>query len=126
VTTATLARPAVDTTRIAQKDTVLSPRFYTTDFAAMDRIDISAVRSEWDALLTEMARDPNRNHFKRTQAFENRLEQLEPELRREFVDFLVSSLRALCRDRQAGSESRHQSAFQIYEPRRSPSCRLHQ
>jgi magnesium-protoporphyrin IX monomethyl ester (oxidative) cyclase len=89
------AKPAVgETTRLAQKDTVLSPRFYTTDFKAMDRIDISSVRTEWDALIAEMASDPNRDHFKRTQAFENKLDQLEPELRKEFVDFLVSSLTA--------------------------------
>ena len=87
-------RAASETTRMAQEDTVLSPRFYTTDFAAMDRIDVSAVRTEWDALLAEMAADPNRDHFKRAEAFENTLEQLEPELRREFVDFLVSSLTA--------------------------------
>ncbi len=94
MTLATLERPAVDTTGMAQKDTVLSPRFYTTDFPAMDRMDISSVRAEWDALLAEMASDPNRDHFKRTQAFENALEDLEPELRKEFVDFLVSSLTA--------------------------------
>ncbi len=87
-------KPISDTTRQAQEDTVLSPRFYTTDFKAMDRIDVSAVRTEWDALIAEMASDPNRDHFKRTQAFENRLEQLEPDLRKEFVDFLVSSLTA--------------------------------
>lgn len=94
MTATTLADASFDTTRLAQKDTVLSPRFYTTDFAALDRIDIGAVRSEWDGLLSEMASDPNRNHFKRTEAFSNLLEQLEPNLRQEFVDFLVSSLTA--------------------------------
>ncbi len=83
-----------DTTREAQKDTVLSPRFYTTDFAAMDRIDVAPVRAEWDALVAEMASDLNRNHFKRTEAFEVELSNLEPKLRQEFVDFLVSSLTA--------------------------------
>jgi magnesium-protoporphyrin IX monomethyl ester (oxidative) cyclase len=91
---AAAAKPVGETTRLAQKDTVLSPRFYTTDFKAMDRIDVTPVRAEWDALLAELASDINRDHFKRTQAFENKLDQLEPELRKEFVDFLVSSLTA--------------------------------
>ena len=91
---AKLDTTSLDTTSLAKQDTVLSPRFYTTDFAAMDRIDVSAVRTEWDALIAEMASDPNRNHFKRTEAFENTLEALEPKLRGEFVDFLVSSLTA--------------------------------
>ncbi len=94
MSSAALTEPTVDTTQLARQDTVLSPRFYTTDFAAMDRIDVTPVRAEWDALLAEMASDPNRDHFKRTQAFENVLEQLEPKLREEFVDFLVSSLTA--------------------------------
>ena len=92
--TAPPGRPVGDTTRLAQKDTVLSPRFYTTDFAAMDRIDVSGVRSEWDALIAEMASDLNRDHFKRAQSFKDALETLEPELRAEFIDFLVSSLTA--------------------------------
>jgi magnesium-protoporphyrin IX monomethyl ester (oxidative) cyclase len=83
-----------ETTLAAQKDTVLSPRFYTTDFDAMDRIDVSPVRREWDGLLAEMASDPNRNHFKRTESFGAALEGLDPELRKEFIDFLVSSLTA--------------------------------
>ncbi|MDO9487726.1 MAG: magnesium-protoporphyrin IX monomethyl ester (oxidative) cyclase [Sphingomonadaceae bacterium] len=81
-----------DTLSMAQTDTVLSPRFYTTDFAAMDRIDVEPVRGEWDALIAEMEGDPNRRHFKKTEAFDGVIASLEPELRREFVDFLVSSL----------------------------------
>ena len=81
-----------DTMSLALRDTVLSPRFYTTDFAALDRVDVSSVRSEWDKLLSEMESDPNRNHFKRSNAFDNRLEHLPGPLQKEFVDFLVSSL----------------------------------
>jgi magnesium-protoporphyrin IX monomethyl ester (oxidative) cyclase len=92
--TATLDAPVNVTTRDAQADTALSPRFYTTDFVAMDRIDVTPVRREWDSLIAEMASDPNKNHFKRAAAFANILDDLEPELRKEFVDFLVSSLTA--------------------------------
>ena len=81
-----------DTLAIAQAETVLSPRFYTTDFAAMDRIDVSPVRVEWEALMAELAEDRNKHHFKRDESFDNVIETLPPELRREFVDFLVSSM----------------------------------
>jgi len=86
------APPAFDTNSIAMQETMLSPRFYTTDFAEVDKVDVSGVREEWDALIAEMESDPNRNHFKRTDEFDNILGKLSPELRTEFVDFLVSSL----------------------------------
>ncbi|MBU6373826.1 MAG: magnesium-protoporphyrin IX monomethyl ester (oxidative) cyclase [Alphaproteobacteria bacterium] len=84
--------PFEDTTKLAQRDTVLTPRFYTTDYDALDKLDVTPVRAEWDALMAIMASDPNRTHFKRTDEFKNILPTLPADLRKEFVDFLVSSV----------------------------------
>jgi magnesium-protoporphyrin IX monomethyl ester (oxidative) cyclase len=82
------------TTQNAQKDTILSPRFYTTDFDAMDRLDVDRVRAEWDATIAELRSDQNRGHFRRDEPFGFELAQLPEDLQKEFVDFLVSSLTA--------------------------------
>ncbi len=83
-----------ESTLYAQQDTVLSPRFYTTDFDAMSRIDVSRVRAEWDALIAELRADHNRNHFVQTAVFKQDFAGMPPELRREFLEFLVSSVTA--------------------------------
>ncbi len=83
-----------ETTKQAQQDTILSPRFYTTDFDELDRTDVSPVRPEWNELLAEMRRDPNNGHFVRTDEFKLDLESLPAPLRKEFIDFLVSSVTA--------------------------------
>ena len=86
---------AADTDGMARESTLLSPRFYTTDFDALDRMDVSAVRKEWDELLAEMESDPNKGHFKRTEDWDAMsFESLPEGLRNEFTDFMVSSLTA--------------------------------
>ncbi len=90
-----LSITAVDTTRAAQSDTLLAPRFYTTDFDELDKLDVSSVRAEWDELIAEMRSDPNKTHFRRTDAWDEVDLMAMPEgLRKEFIDFLVSSLTA--------------------------------
>ncbi len=81
-------------TREALSNTMLSPRFYTTDFEAMDRIDISAVQTEWDELIAEMRSDPNKGHFVRNADWQFDLATVPEGLRRELQDFLVSSVTA--------------------------------
>jgi magnesium-protoporphyrin IX monomethyl ester (oxidative) cyclase len=90
---ADLAERSVNfTTEKAREDTVLSPRFYTTDFDAFNALAIEPVRGEWDALMAEFRNDGNRNHFVRDDDWNPDLEALPPPLRAEFIDFLVSSL----------------------------------
>ena len=82
------------TTREALSSTMLSPRFYTTDFEAMDRLDVSEVKAEWDALIAELRSDPNKGHFYRNDEWQFNLADLPEDLRKEFLEFLVSSVTA--------------------------------
>jgi magnesium-protoporphyrin IX monomethyl ester (oxidative) cyclase len=76
----------------ARTDNLISPRFYTTDFDAMNRLDVSSLRREWDAMLAEYEGDNNHDHFKRDDTFAQEIRTLDPELHSEFLDFLVSSI----------------------------------
>jgi magnesium-protoporphyrin IX monomethyl ester (oxidative) cyclase len=49
-------------TQVAMQNTLLTPRFYTTDFDEMDAIDVTPVRADWDALIAQMKADPNKGH----------------------------------------------------------------
>ena len=80
----------------AVRSTVLTPRFYTTDFKAMEALDMSSMRAEWDTMMAEYEGDNNHDHFQRDAAFADEVRalmpQLSPEMRQEFLDFLISSL----------------------------------
>jgi magnesium-protoporphyrin IX monomethyl ester (oxidative) cyclase len=83
-----------EATRRAIQDTFLSPRFYTTDFDALDRMDITPVRAQWDALIEEFRQDVNRDHFTRPTDMDADFSQLPEGLYEEFSDFLISSVTA--------------------------------
>jgi magnesium-protoporphyrin IX monomethyl ester (oxidative) cyclase len=83
-----------DATNIAMQNTLLTPRFYTTDFEEMDAIDVTPVREEWDALIAQMKSDPNKGHFKKNDDWDADWENMEPALKAEFIDFLISSCTA--------------------------------
>jgi magnesium-protoporphyrin IX monomethyl ester (oxidative) cyclase len=81
-------------TEQAMQNTLLTPRFYTTDFAEMDALDVTPVRKDWDDLIAEMKSDPNKGHFKKTDEWNADWEGMEPKLKAEFIDFLISSCTA--------------------------------
>ncbi len=82
-------------TAVAMQNTLLTPRFYTTDFDEMDAINVEPVRDEWDPLIAEMQADPNKGHFRKTADWDHvDWDGMEPELKKEFIDFLISSCTA--------------------------------
>ncbi|NNE53214.1 MAG: magnesium-protoporphyrin IX monomethyl ester (oxidative) cyclase [Sulfitobacter sp.] len=82
-------------TEVAMQNTLLTPRFYTTDFDEMDAIDVTPVRAEWDVLINQMKADPNKGHFKKNEDWDKvDWDGMEPKLKAEFIDFLISSCTA--------------------------------
>jgi len=73
------------------KETLLTPRFYITDFEAVANMDISAQEEELQAMLAEMKADYNRHHFVRDEEFNQSWENVDEDTRKVFVDFLERS-----------------------------------
>ena len=85
---------ANDSTRRANEERVLTPRFYTTDIDALERIDLTPVADEWRTMIDEFEADANEDHFVRPSGFVDEIKPMSPALREEFLDFLVSSVTA--------------------------------
>lgn len=79
-------------TQKANTETLLTPRFYTTDFDAFDKLDLEPVREEWDALMQEFENDANSNHFERDESFQSEIKPMSKELEEEFLGFMISSV----------------------------------
>uniref|UniRef100_A0A4D6WWG0 Probable magnesium-protoporphyrin IX monomethyl ester [oxidative] cyclase n=1 Tax=Haraldiophyllum bonnemaisonii TaxID=167977 RepID=A0A4D6WWG0_9FLOR len=76
------------------KETLLTPRFYTTDFNAMADLDISLNIEEFEALLKEFRIDYNKQHFIRDEEFDQSWNHLDKKTKALFIEFLERSCTA--------------------------------
>ncbi|NET38196.1 MAG: magnesium-protoporphyrin IX monomethyl ester cyclase, partial [Cyanothece sp. SIO1E1] len=84
-------RPGI---KIPAQETILTPRFYTTDFDEMAQMNISVNEDELIAILEEFRADYNRHHFVRDDEFKQSWDHIDGETRRLFVEFLERSCTA--------------------------------
>ncbi len=80
------------TTAHALKEAVLTPRFYTTDYKAVDRLHVGHMRDEFEWIRGEFERDYNKGHFRRNDEFLADFDRM-PE-RDLFIEFLERSCTA--------------------------------
>ncbi|CAH9079271.1 unnamed protein product [Cuscuta epithymum] len=95
--TATSAKKAAG--KQAIKESLLTPRFYTTDFEEMERlfnteINKNLKEDEFVSLLQEFKTDYNQTHFVRNKEFKEAADKLQGPLRQIFVEFLERSCTA--------------------------------
>jgi magnesium-protoporphyrin IX monomethyl ester (oxidative) cyclase len=93
-----LKKPAFEELRpgikVPSKETLLTPRFYTTDFEEMAKMDLSCNQDELEALMVEFRADYNRHHFVRDDSFAQSWDSIDGETRKVFVEFLERSCTA--------------------------------
>lgn len=73
------------------QETLLTPRFYTTDYDAVASMDISSKQAELEAVVQELRNDYNRHHFRRNEEFEQSWEHIDGKTRAAFIEFLERS-----------------------------------
>lgn len=83
----------------AADETLLSPRFYTTDFDEMEELFSTTLNpllntDEIEASVNEFRRDYNQTHFVRNQAFKEAANGISGATRKIFVEFLERSCTA--------------------------------
>jgi magnesium-protoporphyrin IX monomethyl ester (oxidative) cyclase len=81
-------------TKVPTKETLLTPRFYTTDFEEIAKIDISSNIEEIQAILNEFSDDFNQQHFIRDKEFIVDWNYFDEKTRDFFIEFLERSCTA--------------------------------
>lgn len=88
------AKKTIDTKKESAKETLLTPRFYTTNFKEMSELDISSNVEEIEAIVEEFRIDYNRDHFIRDKEFLNTWDFFDEKTRNIFIEFLERSCTA--------------------------------
>jgi magnesium-protoporphyrin IX monomethyl ester (oxidative) cyclase len=81
-------------TKNPAKESLLTPRFYTTDFEEMAQLDISSNIEEIEAILEEFRADYNQQHFIRDNEFVMDWKNFDEKTRDLFIEFLERSCTA--------------------------------
>lgn len=89
----TIAENSLESKKIA-KETLLTPRFYTTDFKEISELDISSNLEEIKCIVEEFRKDYNRDHFIRDKEFLNSWDSFDEPTRKIFIEFLERSCTA--------------------------------
>lgn len=81
-------------TKIPSKETLLTPRFYTTDFDEIAKIDVSSNLEEISSILQEFSDDFNQQHFIRDKEFIVDWNHFDNKTKEFFIEFLERSCTA--------------------------------
>lgn len=81
-------------TKTELKETLLTPRFYTTNFKEIASLDFSSRSTEIQAIVNELRFDYNKDFFIRDQAFLDSAKQFDKETEQRFIEFLERSCAA--------------------------------
>jgi magnesium-protoporphyrin IX monomethyl ester (oxidative) cyclase len=90
---ATTAKTVIES-KSSSKETLLTPRFYTTNFQEISELDISSNLEEIKSIVEEFRVDYNRDHFIRDKEFLNTWDFFDEKTRNIFIEFLERSCTA--------------------------------
>lgn len=90
----TLSTKKTIETKSDSKESLLTPRFYTTNFQEISQLDISSNKEEIESIVEEFRIDYNRDHFIRDKEFLATWDFFDEKTRNIFIEFLERSCTA--------------------------------
>ena len=90
----TINSKKVNNSKDPDKETLLTPRFYTTNFKEISELDVSENKEEIEAIVEEFRIDYNRDHFIRDKEFLTKWDSFDEKTRTIFIEFLERSCTA--------------------------------